>query len=114
MPNNTSNLLLLDANLQQRMLEDQAILDLATVGILFTRDRLYKRVNQRAAEMFGYSAEELIGQRAEVLSVSDEAYRKLAFAAIDSLKANQTFHYECEMRRRDGTHIWVKFSARVI
>ena len=114
MPNNTSNLLLLDANLQQRMLEDQAILDLATVGILFTRDRLYKRVNQRAAEMFGYSAEELIGQRAEVLSVSDEAYRKLAFAAIDSLKANQTFHYECEMRRRDGTHIWVKFSARGI
>jgi diguanylate cyclase (GGDEF)-like protein/PAS domain S-box-containing protein len=114
MPLNSTNLSLLDADIQQRMLEDQAILDLATVGILFTRDRVYKRVNQRAAEMFGYSADELIGQRAEILSVSDEAYRTLAFAAIDCLKANQTFHYECEMRRRDGSHIWVKFSARGI
>jgi diguanylate cyclase (GGDEF)-like protein/PAS domain S-box-containing protein len=114
MQKNPPSLTGLDANLQQRMLEDQAILDLATVGILFIRDRLYKRVNQRAAEMFGYTAEELIGQRAEILSVSDAAYRELAIGAIDCLKTNQTFHYECEMRRRDGSHIWVKFSARGI
>lgn len=114
MQKNSPSLPGLDSALQQRMLEDQAILDLATVGILFIRDRVYKRVNQRAAEMFGYTAEELIGQRAEILSVSNTAYRELAIGAIDCLKTNQTFYYECEMRRRDGSHIWVKFSARGI
>lgn len=114
MPSNPQNFLLLDASIQQRMREDQAILDLATVGILFTRDRIYQRVNQRAAEMFGYSPEELVGQRAEILSISDQAYKDLAKKAIASLKADQTFLYECEMRRRDGSHIWVKFSARGI
>lgn len=114
MQKNSPSLPGLDSTLQQRMLEDQAILDLATVGILFIRDRVYKRVNQRAAEMFGYTAEELIGQRAEILSVSNTAYRELAIGAIDCLKTNQTFYYECEMRRRDGSHIWVKFSARGI
>jgi diguanylate cyclase (GGDEF)-like protein/PAS domain S-box-containing protein len=114
MSNTFNSPLPMTPSIEQRMREDQAILDLATVGILFTRDRVYQRVNQRAAEMFGYAAEELVGQPFEVLSVSPEAYLALAKKAIACLKANQTFCYECEMRRRDGGLIWVKFSARGI
>jgi PAS domain-containing protein len=43
-------------------LEYEALLANASIGIAFTRDRRFFLCNPRFAEMFGYQADELIGQ----------------------------------------------------
>ena len=104
----------LDADVLQRLREEKAILDNATVGIMFTRDRIYQRINRRAAEMFGYQVDELIGLPTDCLFFSSTAYGELASRAGPCLGRNQSFLYESEMRRKDGRAIWVRLSARGI
>ncbi len=104
----------LDAAILLRLRQEQAILDNATVGIMFTRDRTYQRINRRAAEMFGWPLEELTGQATPILFPSAEAYAELALLAGTCLGANRTFNHECSMMRRDGSLIWVKLSAHGI
>lgn len=104
----------LDAGILRRLREEKAILDNATVGIMFTRDRTYQRINRRAAEMFGWPIDELVGQPTPVLFPTAEIYADMASRAGPCLSANQTFNHECSMARRDGSTIWVKLSARGI
>jgi PAS domain-containing protein len=44
------------------MLDQRALLDNASVGITFTRDRRVQRCNRRTEELFGYAPGELVGQ----------------------------------------------------
>jgi diguanylate cyclase (GGDEF)-like protein/PAS domain S-box-containing protein len=105
---------LIDASLLQRLREEKAILANATVGIMFTRDRVYQRINRRAAEMFGWPDDTLTGQPTPVLFPDTATYGELARAAGPCLSQDQTFIYECAMQRKDGEQIWVKLSARGI
>lgn len=104
----------LDADALQRLREEKAILDNATVGIMFTRNRVYQRINRRASEMFGYPLNSLVGLPTPVLFASPEDYRQLANLAGPCLAANQAFVHECSMQRKDGSTIWVKLSAHGI
>jgi diguanylate cyclase (GGDEF)-like protein/PAS domain S-box-containing protein len=89
--------------LDKALLEQQAILDNASLAIVFTRDRRILRGNPRALEMFGYTAEQLIGLPAVELYPSTEAYAEMGAAAAPLLAAGQRFETETEIRRRDGS-----------
>ncbi len=58
-------------------LEYKAILANASIGIAFTRDRKFTLCNPTFAEMFGWKAEELIGQPGDVVYPSRESYEAM-------------------------------------
>ncbi|MFA6312994.1 MAG: diguanylate cyclase [Sterolibacterium sp.] len=100
--------------LRKILLEQQAILDNATVGILFSRNRMVAACNTLCAEMFGYVAEEMVGLPGQDLYPSIEAYAELGRAIRPTLAAGQPFHAEIEYRRKDGSQFWSRVSAKAV
>jgi len=91
-------------------LEYEAVLANASIGIAFTRERRFFLCNPRFAEMFGWKAEELIGQPGEVVYPSRESYEALGRIAVPVLSAGKRLDIEWELRRKDGT----TFPCRII
>ena len=96
------------------LLELRAILENATVGILFSRSRHIVRVNPRCAVMFGYTVDALVGQQGRVLYPSDECYEALAAEAGPVLGSGESFRTEADMRRRDGSLFRCRMSAKAV
>ena len=102
------------AHQTQTLLELRAILENATVGILFTRQRVLIQANPLCAQMFGYGADEMIGLPGRALYPSDEAYDALGRQAGPILAAGKPFQSEVEMRRQDGSTFWCRLSAKAV
>lgn len=101
--------------LRRAMVEQQAILDNASVGILFSRSRQVLRCNPRFAEMFGYAPQEMTGMPAAGLFPSPEAYAE--FGALATPLLGQGLPYEQEetqFRRRDGSLFWCRIRAKAV
>ena len=98
----------------QALLELRAILENATVGILFTRNRTLVRANPVFAQMFGYAEHAYRGLPGRALHPSDAAYEALGAEAGPVLAAGQPFRAEVEMRRQDGSLFWCRMSAKAI
>ena len=84
-------------------LEYEAVLANASVGIAFTRDRKFFLCNPKFAEMFGWKAEELVGQEGEVIYPSRESFEELGRIAVPVLSSGRRLELEWELRRKDGT-----------
>lgn len=100
--------------LRKVLLEQQAILDNATVGILFSRNRVVATCNSLCAQMFGYPMEELVGLPALQLYPSIQAYEEVGAAAGPRLAAGLPFQAEAEYRRKDGSLFWCRVSAKAV
>jgi PAS domain S-box-containing protein len=92
------------------LLEQKAILDNASVGILFTKAQVMLSCNARMAEMFGYAPGEMEGQPS-LLFQSQQHYD---FGKDGpSLSAGQPFEKDAyEFRRKDGSLFWCRVRAR--
>ena len=100
---------------RQLMLEQQAILDNASVGILFSRSRLVLRCNPRFAEMFGYAQEEMTGLPAAALFPSPAAYAEFGAQATPLLGQGLPYEQdEALFRRRDGSLFWCRIRAKAV
>ena len=99
---------------KKAVLELNAILDNATVGILFTHSRRLMQANRLCAEMFGYSLDEFIDQPALILYADQEAYSELGREAGPVLAAGQPFRGETQLKRKDGSMFWCRVSAKAI
>ena len=97
------------------LLELRAILDNATVGILFTRNRVLVQANALFVSMFGYErADEILGQSGAVLYPSQEAFEAVGREAGPALAAGQPYRTEIEARRKDGSLFWCCMSAKAV
>lgn len=103
-----------DLHQPQALLELRAILENATVGILFTRNRTLVRGNPAFAQMFGYAEHAYKGLPGRALYPSDAAYEAVGAEAGPVLAAGLPFRAECEMRRQDGSLFWCRLSAKAI
>ena len=72
-------------SVQQTLLEYQAILANASIGILFTRDRKVLHCNPKFSEIFGWPHGELVGQPGAVFYLSDEEYAEIGRLATPML-----------------------------
>ncbi|MGA0611428.1 PAS domain S-box protein [Caldimonas sp. KR1-144] len=90
--------------------ETRAILDAASVGIAFTRERRFLRVNPHFEAMFGWPAGEIVGQPGLAVWPGDAAYAAIGAEFGPRLAAGETVEFEREMRRRDDS----RFVARVL
>jgi len=100
---------------ERALLELGAILDNASTGILFTRDQVIERCNQRAADIFGYAAPaELIGQPARSLCPDDESYAVLGREAAPLLAAGEPYHVDWLGRKADGETVWCSIYGKAV
>ena len=95
-------------------LEYKAILANASIGIAFTRDRKFTLCNPKFAEMFGWKAEELIGQPGEVVYPSRESYEAMGAIAVPVLAAGRQLDVEWEVRRKDGSTFLARMIAKAV
>jgi len=95
-------------------LEYEALLANASIGIAFTRERRVFLCNPRFAEMFGWSADELIGQPGEVMYPSRESYDALGQIAVPILSAGRQLDLEWELRRKDGSTFLCRMIAKAL
>ncbi len=94
--------------------EQQAILDNASVGVVFMREQRVMRCNRRMAELFGYAPEELAGQPGSVFYPSAESYALMGRLAGPTLALGRPYQAEFEFQRRDGTPLWCRVSAQAV
>jgi diguanylate cyclase (GGDEF)-like protein/PAS domain S-box-containing protein len=103
------------AELRQALLEQKAILDNASVGILFGRGGVMMSCNPRLAEMFGSTPDEMAGSPASDLFPSPEAHRSFVEAATPLLGSGMSFELnECQFQRRDGSLFWCRVRAKEV
>ena len=95
-------------------LEYQAILDNASIGIAFTRERRFFLCNAKFAEMLGYTPQELVGKPGEMVYVSRESYEALGRIAMPLLNAGRQLDVEWEIRRKDNSTFVARIIAKAI
>ncbi|MET0856595.1 MAG: PAS domain S-box protein, partial [Telluria sp.] len=101
--------------LRQTLLQQKAILDNASVGILFSKGGRMMSCNPRFAEMFGYAREQLTGQPSVMLFPSPEVYRRFGEEAGPLLGNGLPLdRAEMPFVRRDGTPIWCRVRAKAV
>lgn len=105
------------ANLRRRRAERQlaAIHDNSLVGIiLFDGDRIIRSANQRACDIFGWSAEELQNQSSRAIHVDEEHYKRFGKTHLERLRTEDVMQVEWPFRTREGRTIWCQISGRAL
>jgi diguanylate cyclase (GGDEF)-like protein/PAS domain S-box-containing protein len=103
------------AELRQALLEQKAILDNASVGILFSKRGMMMSCNPRFADMFGYTEQEMTGRPAAEVFPSPALYRSFGAEAGPLLGNGLPFERsEYQFLRRDGSLFWCRVRAKAV
>ena len=103
------------AELRQALLEQKAILDNASVGILFSKGGVMMSCNLRFADMFGFAQDEIKGLPADRVFPSPQHHRDFATEAGPQLDNGLPFEkLEFQFRRRGGGLIWCRVRAQAL
>lgn len=92
--------------------EPGLIFEYAPVGLMVTRERVIERCNLAMAEMFGYTAQQLVGQSTERLYPSHEEFEYIGERGAVSMKQTGTYRDQRIMRHADGRMFWCSVSGR--
>jgi diguanylate cyclase (GGDEF)-like protein/PAS domain S-box-containing protein len=98
--------------LRRALSEQELILDNATIGIAFLRERRFQRCNRRMEELVGYEPGELIGKSTECIHVSHGAYEEVGRTAYAAMARGEAYTEERQLRRKDGSLVWCKVVGR--
>ena len=102
-----------DLRVQRALAEQELILDNATVGIAFVRNRAYQRCNPRFEQMFGYGPGELAGEALELLLPEElraaHAAHRAGYTAAPHARA-MGLGLELVGRRKDGASFPIEAS----
>ncbi len=96
------------------LMQLQAVLDHAEVGIALTRDGRFELVSRHLCRILGSSMSDLVGQRSRVIYPSDEAYQALSDRARPCFMSHGAFDGELELMRRGGATFWAQMRGRAI
>ena len=98
----------------ESLLKYEAILNNASVGIAFTRDRSFQHVNRAFEELFAWPPGGLVGQSGKTVWGSAEEYAEVGSVVGPSLSRGESVELERRMKRRDGTLFWCRLQARPV
>ena len=110
----TADLVQLDAQLRDRMMELQSILDNSSVGITLVRDRRQIWSNRRMAEMFGYPEGSMSDASTRLFFLSEEDYETFGREAYPQLMQGSRFSTERLMRHEDGHEMWMRMNGKLV
>ena len=103
-----------EAELQRTSSEREAILNTALVGISLSVERRNLWVNEKFAEMTGYSRDELIERDCQDLYADLRDWELWGKQQNAALKRTGSFSQERQMRRRNGETFWVQMAGRCV
>jgi diguanylate cyclase (GGDEF)-like protein/PAS domain S-box-containing protein len=103
----------LSSRLSDALGEQLSILDHATVGIEFLKNRHVQSCNRGLEEMLGYSAGELSGTSTRIRFPSQEAYEEMG-KVYDTLHEGRSWIGDVELQRKDGQRIWCRLHAKEV
>jgi PAS domain S-box-containing protein len=104
----------LQRDLVQMSREQSATLSAASVGIAMVKNRVLLWGNRALGEIFGYRLEELRNVDTGLLYLSPESYRATGEQAYASLAESSNYTTNLEMRRKDGSGVWIQLQGRAI
>ena len=97
------------------LLEQKAILDNASVGILFSKGGVMMSCNPRFAEMFGYTTEQMTGRRALEVFPSEALYQQFGRDAGPLLGNGLPFEKaEFQFKKKSGELFWCRVRAKAV
>ena len=99
---------------ERTRMEYAAILQRASIGIAFTRDRQFATANPCFERMFGWDGGTLAGQAGRVVWPSDGDYADVSRLAGPLLELGQPVELERLMRRKDGSLFWCRLLAQAL
>lgn len=100
------------AALSATLLEQQAIFDAASTGIVMIQHRTIGRCNRRLDEIFGYRPGEQRGQSTRIWYPDDAAYDTAGTEIYAILERGEIDVREMEMVRKDGSSMWCRIASR--
>jgi diguanylate cyclase (GGDEF)-like protein/PAS domain S-box-containing protein len=102
-----------ERRVQRALAEQELILDNATVGIAFLRNRAYQRCNARFEQMFGYGPAELVGRGTETIYPSRGQWEQ-DHEWYAEMQRGGAVSAERQYRRKDGSLFWCKLVGKAI
>jgi len=94
--------------------QHSAILEHASIGIAFTRDRTFVEANPYFEQMFGWTHGSLRGAPGAAVWASPEDYAEIGLLAAPILTAGRAFEVERRMSRRDGSAFLCRLLAQAV
>ena len=94
--------------------QQRAILDNASIGITFVKNRQQIWSNPGMTEICGHTQEEMTDRGTRFLYPSDEAYEALGREAYPVLWRGEVFRTELALARKDGSTFWASLQGNAI
>jgi len=104
----------LDLKVQERTAEQTAILESATLGIAFIKDRVIIRGNSRLDELFGFARGAQIGQPTRIWYPDDASHVAGGGEVYEALARGETHQREQQLQRQNGELFWCRLSGRAV
>lgn len=93
--------------------ERAAILDAATTGISFIKNRVFVRTNRRMHQMFGWDLWEMIGQPTSIWYPSPES-NMAVLSLYEAIWAGESPHIDLQLKRKDGSLFWARLTGNAV
>jgi len=103
-----------EERVERALAEQELILDNASVGIAFVRNRAIQRCNRFLEDMVGAGPGELVGQSSAVLFATRDEWQEAGRAAYSSTAPGGTHRAEVRFKRRDGSTFLCRTRGRRI
>ncbi len=95
----------IEQTLRQHEKTLQSIFSAVPVGIGIVVNRTFTECNDRFCEIVGYQREEILGQRARILYLSDEEFERIGTEGPRNIAEAGFLQTETKWRKKDGTII---------
>ena len=100
--------------LKAALLEEQRIMDTATVGIVFLKDRKVVKCNRQFASLFAHGPDELVGHSSAIWFPSVENWEQVGNEAYATVERGEAYEFEQEFVRKNGERVWCHVAGRIL
>ena len=101
-------------SIKKANVEQQALFDSASAGIVLMRNRIIVRRNRRMDEMFGYDPGEQIGRPTRIWYPDDETYAQAGEEVYSQIARDETHRREQRLLRKNGDAFWARMTGRAL
>ena len=105
---------ILEERTSHLLLERETILDNIATGIFFLKDRKIVWANKKAAAMYEYSLEEIVGESTLKFYLNEKVYEEFGKAAYSTLSSGRQFSTEVKQKKKSGNEFWCSFVGQAI